>query len=253
MSENYATLSEQASLLAFSTDDPLWLDRINNWDPVARLGDTFLLNSMVGKQPMPYSRLIAPEALERVGCWLHSTLHKRFEVQEDTPSENRSILSDPEIVEILGFDVGQLPEPYHQWRFSVELYLLIDDTIFILMNGQFIHYRRLDRMELGTLFSARTVPFFSDLGEATGVVLGVVAVPGRIGAFGGLRGQRRSLIAAGQAVGWVQHLWEESDVADRWEWEHEFIDDSCLEVFGLCGLERVPIALAFQLRPRGLE
>lgn len=253
MSENDATLSEQASLFAFSGDDPVWLDRYNKWDPVARLGDTFLLNSQVGNQSMPYSRLIAPEALERVGRWLQDTLHERFEVPGDALPEDRSILSDAEVVEILGFDVGQLPEPYHRWRFSIELYLLVGDTIFILLNGQFVHYRRLNRIELGMLFSARTLPFLSDLGEATGVLLGVVAVPGRLGAFGGLRGQRRSLVAAGQAVGWIQHLWEDADAAYLWKWEYEFFDDACLQVFGLDGVERVPLAVAFQLRPRGAE
>ncbi|OKL53164.1 hypothetical protein BSZ39_10990 [Bowdeniella nasicola] len=246
MTTNDATLSEQVSLHAYDGNDPAWLDRISGWDPVARLGETFLLNAQVGEQALPHARLISPQALERVGSWLAGTLHEEFAIDESHDWAVRAALTDDETFNHLGFRVGDLPSAYEDWRFSTEIYALIGDTAFLLMNNQFVRYRRLSDEELGQVLSARTAPFHTVDDRTTGTVLVIAAVPGRLGAFGGLRGQRRSLVAAGEAIGHLQRLWEQASVGDQWSWEREFFDDACGRVFGLDGLERVPVAMAYQ-------
>lgn len=249
MTDNEAALSEQSSLFAHSTGDPAWLDRMSHWDPVARLGDTFLLNAQSTDQAAPHTRLISPEAIERVGEWLAETLHTPFEVDATQDWAMRPALGEAETRDLLGFGVHDLPGPYAQWRFSTELYALVGDTAFVLMNDQFVRYRKLDQQDLGILLSGRTAPF-QELDDATtGTVLVVVAVPGRLSAFGGLRGHRRGLVAAGEAMGHLRQVWDRVGVAEQWTWEQEFFDDACCRALGLDGVERVPLALAYQREP----
>ncbi|MBT1035953.1 hypothetical protein KJY78_06295 [Canibacter sp. lx-45] len=244
--DNNIKLNEQTSLYDRGSVVSSWSDRVTDWDPVARLGDTFLLNSQVGDHPMPHTRLVPPDVLEQVSSRLALTLHGRLENLKLQEWALRSVLTDDEVVELLGINIADLPQPYKEWRFSIEIYALVRDTIFLLLNGQFVRYRRLSRDELRIVLSERTAPFTSFSDEASGIMIAVVAVPGRLGALGGLRGERRSLIAAGEAIAQFRKLWLKSGVEDKWSWELEFFDDACSQVLGIDGVERMSVALAYR-------
>jgi hypothetical protein len=245
-------LSEQSSLLAETTGDPAWLDRMVEFDPVARLGETFVLNSQVSDQEMPAARLVAGEALEAIGDWLADTLVP--DVAEDSEAVSAEIgvdgvahLSNAAAVRLVGLDPMTLPSAYRDWRVSVEIYVLVGDVVFLLLNHQFLRYRRLTSHELGMLLSPRTAPFMDFDDRITGTVVLVSVVPQRMAALGGLRGFRTALMHAGRATSALDHAWREAGVSSgTWRWHSEFFDDACCRVFGLDGVERVPMAIAYQ-------
>ena len=196
---------------------------------------------------MPHTRLLPPETLEKVGSLLAQTLHDKFDPLDSQDWAARATLTDSEVFDLLGFKISDLPRPYKQWRFSTEVYALIEGTIFLLLNDQFVRHRRLSQEELTMVLSPRTAPFQDNLERNSGIMLAVVAVPGRLGSLSGLRGERRSLVDAGQAIGRIQKLWSDSGFQNQWSWELEFYDDTCTRALGIDGLERLPIALAYKI------
>ncbi|MDN5892917.1 MAG: hypothetical protein L0H93_02730 [Nocardioides sp.] len=236
-------MSEQTSLVAAPSGDATWLDRMVDYDEVTRLGETFLLNAQVTDEPAARTRLIAPEALERTGEWLRGTLADPRPVEDDTPWSARGALSLGEAADLLGLDLGDLPAAYDQWRMGVEVYILIGDIVFLLANEQFIRHKRLTSRELGMFLSGRTAPFVEFDETLTGTALVLSIVPNRMAALGGLRGFRGSMVAAGEALQWFRTA---AVPPLSWAWEREFHDDACMHVFGLDGLERVPVVVGYQ-------
>lgn len=242
------TMSEQASLFAASTGDDAWLDRMNAYDPTTRLGEAFLLNSLVSDVAVRATRLIPPAAMEQVGAWLAETLLS----ETGTPPQGTSVcerpgLSNEEVFGCLGLRPSDLPTVYSGWRLAIEVYVVIDDIVLILMDRGFVRYRRLAERDLAAILSGRVAPFvdFNDE-RLTGRVVALTAVPNRLAALGGLRGYRRALISAGEAMCELSSLWTRNADATSWSWHTEFVDDTCARVFGWDGLERIPLALAYQ-------
>lgn len=239
-------MSEQTSLLAASTGDDAWLDRITTYEPVARLGETFLLNSQVTQVPVSSTRLIAPGARSQVGAWLAETLAPDAARPEGASICERPGLTDDEVFDLVGLSREQVPEVYQDWRLAVELYVVLDDLVFCLMDGGFVRYRRLAERDLAALLSGQMTPFMSFDESVTGRVVILTAVPARLGALGGLRGYRSALMAAGEAMARLSASWASRERATTWEWHTEFVDDVCARAFGWDGLERVPLAIAYQ-------
>lgn len=100
--------------------------------------------------------------------------------------------------------------------------------------------------------SERCAPFARLEDSVVDSAIVLAAVPGRLAALGGLRGYRRAIIEAGRAMEHFDRLWQSMGGEHGWRWELEFLDDVCLEILGLDGLERVPLALGYryQLKER---
>ncbi|WP_129358340.1 MULTISPECIES: nitroreductase family protein [Micrococcaceae] len=245
MHEDERVLNEQVSLCARKTPDAVWLERMNDWDPVARLGDTLLQNAQVTDQPVRSTRLIPAESVREIGQWLADTLHKPFAGSGPGGPEGHGALSEDDVARILGFSVKQFPLPYEEWRMSTEIYLVVGRICYVLMNQQFVRYRALSSDDLGQLFSQRVAPFGTFDEGTTGAILIVSSVPGRLAAFGGLRGFRRALLEAGVAQEWLKTRLSRSNSV-WWDWTTEFYDDALCSVLSLDGVERAPMCLAYQ-------
>lgn len=66
-----------------------------------------------------------------------------------------------------------------------------------------------------------------------------MAVLPRTAALAGLRGQRRALLAAGEAKAELARL----ATSDGWHWDTEFYDDAATRVLSVDGVERVPLVV----------
>lgn len=245
-------LNEQVSLYAHKTADASWLERMNEWDDVARLGEIFLLNSQVSDLPVRQTRLISEEAVREVGRWLAGTLQDHFEAPPLPGAEMSYSLSDKKATEIFGFPVGNFPPPYEEWRMSTEVYLVVGKICYLLMDGHFIRYRSLTMDEVEQLFSGRVAPFeaFDETMENIALVLS--SVPNRLASFGGLRGIRRSILEAGVAQEWLKARLDQFGTS-RWTWATEFYDDALCSILSLDGLERIPMCVAFRRDKGGLK
>lgn len=246
-----SVLSEQTSLYARLEGDPFWLDRFMDDDPVARMGETFQLNAMVSPTAMRAARLIHPEARLRTGQWLRETLGPPSEQSiRRSPLDTDPIpLDQTRTTLTLGIDLTRLPEAYGSWRLGLELYALVGRHLYLLLDSHAMPYRRLSDEDLGVAMTGRLLPFADpdpdseprNRGDFNDAMLFLVAVPGRLGALGGLRGIRTCWVEAGTARCEVDAATAQGS---HWEWHTEFFDDACARVLGIDGVERAPVLVA---------
>ena len=238
MVNDTSALSEQTALVAHSSGDSTWLDRLLDDDPLPRLGDAFQLNAMTSPTAMRYTRLVHPEARRQTGQYLRDTL-----VVPGEQSLRRSPLdSDPVPLDAaglsagLGIDASGLPQAYAGWRLAIELYILLGRDIYLFLDDVAMPYRRLGDSDLGRALTQRLLPFAEPL--ATDAMLFLVGVPNRLSALGGLRGHRTCYLEAGLAQA---HLSALTVSGVTWSWHTEFFDDACCQVLGVDGVERAPL------------
>lgn len=244
-----AVMSEQTALVTRSTTDEVWVDRLVSTDPVPRLADTFLLNCQATPTEISATRLVHPQARTATGAWLLDTLRNPVEdaLRFSPVTADPQRVTEDDIYRATAWPIGCLPDAYADWRLCVEIYLLMGQDLYLVLDRTAMPYRRLTEADMGKLWSSRTLPF-TDLEDPTkpptGIMTWLVGVPSRLAALGGLRGARGSLIEAGRAMAALSSTQE--GATTEWEWTTEFYDDAACVLLGIDGLERVPVAVGVQ-------
>ena len=240
-------MPEQISLFTREATDPVWSDRLTTDDESGTLGPTFVLNSLLTPSPVPWTRLVAPAAIEAAGGQLAGiTDHgdTPLVVSRSTGRRDAPAAWDlADLGRVLGLDLGDLPGAYRDWRFSTELYVVTGGAVYLVQDTTAVRHRVLTDDEVELTYVRRLLPFRTDDPDRlTGVLFLCVGVPARLAALGGVRGYRRALLEAGRAVQWLA---ERSDRVS-WRWDSEFYDDVACRLLGVDGLERVVTHVGYQ-------
>jgi hypothetical protein len=237
------TISEQLSIFErrVTPGDPS--ERLAADDPVVDLASTFLLNGLVTPVSMSRAGLMPPELLEGVGAWLESGLAG---AQDDLYAMADRGRAAPSVEALVGRSIASaLPEAYRSWRLGLDLYVVHDAAVYLVGSGAGFLQKQLSSRDLGVLYSPRSTPFLPD-NDLHGTVLVIVGVPARLQSLAGLRGARRSLVAAGEALEALRAAGR-SETDRRWWWSTEFYDDAWANIVGVDGVERVPLAVGYAM------
>lgn len=251
MSDATETLAEQVDLFAREDGDPLWLNRFTSADTVMQLGDKFVVNSIVTPRSPSATGLVAPEAINATGKWLAGTMLTlrdnliRTGPEATTTGQNPAVLRIDEAESMLGFSLADLPDPYGEWRFAIECYMLLGTALYQAYDGFLLRYKVLTENECGWAFGPRLLPFLGGRRhEMVGPMVFLVGCPARLGALGGLRGYRRTFLAAGWAARELRTAAVQGEAS--WHFETEFYDDVAAAVLSVDGVERVPLIVGYQ-------
>lgn len=270
MESHTSTLTEQVSLLERGAHDAVWKHRLCVDEPVAQLGETFVLNCQVTPSRSYVAELVPVTVRGEIGDWLRHVSTSEDDESYRDPNESLDsdllsgaavgaemdshLLSFERLGQICGLDLTGLPQAYEDWRLCIELYVLHGRTLYLLSNGKGVRYKVLTEPELGSALSRRLLPLLPDDLEPAGPLVFAVSVPARSAALGGLRGYRWGIMAGGMAFSALSLL--DSGPAEsslRWLWDTEFYDDAACRVLGIDGVERIPLVIGAQVAevPRG--
>lgn len=247
-------ISEQTALYDRQTNigDPD--NRLTADDPLFELGNTFIVNGLVSPTTTAAARLIPREVTAGVTAWLQSSLARNdddlYLAIDESIGEHTAVATIDALSAAAGLELSELPASYADWRLSVELYVVIGPAAYLLAGDLAIRSKVLSNAEVGMLFSRRALPLLASDVELMGIAVVLVAIPGRLGAIGGLRGYRRALIDAGRGLQVLHDLSDRSARgADGWRWETEFLDDAVGAAMSVDGVERIPLALGLKIEP----
>lgn len=253
MSDDGAILYENVALLDGDARDPFWGGRLDGESPVASLGETFILNGLVSPTALSVATLVPDEAASAAGGWLARSItqpeDELYRLPDGETALEAPVLRVSELVDRVGAALEGLPAPYADWRLTTEIYVLEARSLYLLAGDLAVRHKLLSETELGIVYGQRMLPFLPVGDEqCSGAMLFVVGIPSRGASLGGLRGYRRGLIDAGQALAALRAVAEPGD--GRWWWTTEFFDDACARVLGVDGVERIPLALGAHLLPK---
>jgi hypothetical protein len=243
-------LSEQVALLDRRPTDPAWSSRLVADDPVATLGETFLLNGLVTPTRVGAASLVPAEALDAVADWLSGLLLTPADELVEPPPDggvDQPVVTLDALAARTGLDLAALPPVHRGWRLTTEVYVLHSRSVYLVSGPLALRHKVLADDELGIAYGPRLLPFLPAGEEPTGTMVFVVGVPSRTAALGGLRGYRGGLLNAGMAISALAALADPGD--GRWLWETEFFDDACARVLSIDGVERFAAAVGVHLAP----
>jgi len=246
-------ISEESALLNVQkTGDLGNVGRIDTEEPMADLGAMFAVNCLVSPFGNVSSSLVAPAATEGISDWLRST-HVREEdgiVGEvaDRYSPDVAFCTLDALAARLGAGDGGfdfLPDSWTDWRVHCDIYVLVDRMVYTLTDEFAARYLALTERELGIAYSQRLLPFAE--GEEPDALVFLVAVPIRMGAIGGVRAHRSTIVQAGAGLESVRR--NLTSTTGTWEWHTEFFDDAVCNVLGVDGVDSFPIAVGSLVPP----
>jgi hypothetical protein len=247
-------LSEQVALLDRRPTDPAWSSRLVSADPVAALGETFLLNGLVTPTRVGATALVPAEAREAVADWLSGLLLTAEDELVEPPGAggvDQPVLALDVLAAHAGLDLTALPPVHRRWRLTTEIYVLHARSVYLVSGPLALRHKALTDDELGIAYGPRLLPFLPAGEEPTGTMVFVVGVPARTAALGGLRGYRGGILHAGMAIAELAALADSGCHPGecRWLWETEFFDDACARVLGIDGVERFAAGIGVHLAP----
>jgi len=251
MSTPVSPISEETALFERRTTIGAPDTRLAKGDPLLELGDAFIVNGLVSPTSTAAARLIPGEVVDGVTTWLNGSLARAeddlYLKIDSSIGEDCAVATIEALSAASGLDLTALPASYADWRLSVEIYVVVGRAAYLLAGDLAIRMKVLADSEVGMFFGRRAFPLLTNV-QLTGTAVVLIGIPGRLGAIGGLRGYRRSLVEAGRGLEVLSNLSDRAaDPEVDWRWETEFLDDAVAAAISVDGVERVPLAVGLQI------